>query len=191
MPNWNSNAIHIEGPADKIRELWAAAQTGREYANPITGQTEETNGLLEAMVPIDEWVYDTAVSKWGTKWDISLEGLELIELDNGRAQIEGWADSAWSPPLEAFQTYAGLNEDVYLELKYFEPGMSFVGLWDSEGGDDYWDNVGDLLDTTEEEDPMLYELLEYFNVWDWYETDEDDEENLEIDLDGGLSTINE
>jgi hypothetical protein len=30
--------------------------------------------------------------------------------------------------------------------------------------------------------------MEDFNVWDWYE---DEEENLEIDLDGGLSAINE
>ncbi len=48
-----------------------------------------------------------------------------------------------------------------------------------------------FLDTTEEEDSVLYELLEHFNVYDWFETDEDEEENLEIDLDGGLSAINE
>jgi hypothetical protein len=180
MPNWCNNSITIEGPADKIRALWDAANPNSEYA-----------GLLEAMVPIGEWDYDTAVSKWGTKWDVNGEGLDFELLPDGRAQITGWADSAWAPPQAAFQTYAGLNEGVYLELRYFEPGMSFVGVWDSEGGDDYWDNVGDLLDTTEEEDAVLYELLGYFDVWDWYETDEDDEENLEIDLDGGLSAINE
>ena len=32
--------------------------------------------------------------------------------------------------------------------------------------------------------------MEDFNAWDWFE-DEDEEENLEIDLDGGLSAINE
>jgi hypothetical protein len=66
--------------------------------------------------------------------------------------------------------------------------MAFVGVWDSEGGDAYWDGLDSLLDTTEEEDAVLFELLEYFDVASWFETDE---ENLEIDLDGGMSAINE
>lgn len=178
MPNWNSNTIHIEGPADKIRELWARAQS--------------QEGLLEAMIPIGEWDYDCAVSTWGTKWDISLEGLQLTETDQGRAEISGYADSAWSPPIEAFQAYANDNLDVYLEIKYFEPGMSFIGVWDSEGGDACWEDVGGLiLQEAENEDDFLMDLFEHFNVWDWYEADPDDEENLEIDLDGGISAVNE
>jgi hypothetical protein len=172
MPNWCSNTITIEGPADKIRALWDAVNPNSEYA-----------GLLQAMVPIGEWDYDRAVQAWGTKWDINGEGLEFIDNDNGRAMITGWADSAWSPPLEAFQTYANANEDCSMELKYFEPGMCFVGVWDTEGGDAYWDDVGSLLETTEEEDAVLYELLEHFNVWDWYETDEE-ETAEEIELSG-------
>ena len=187
MPNWNSNDITINGPAEKITALWARAQTGHKYINGITGQEEETSRLLEAMVPIGEWDYDRAVQTWGTKWDISLEGLQLIEGVDG-CSIVGYADSAWSPPLEAFQTYAAANEDVYLEIKYFEPGMAFVGVWDSEGGDAYWEDVGSLLETTQDEDPVLFDLLEHFNIYDWYEADE---ENLEIDLDGGVSAINE
>lgn len=182
MPNWNSNTITIDGPKDKIEALWAAATAG------------EDSGLLNAMVPMpkellegDGW-YGWCVANWGTKWDISNEGLQLIDNGDGTASIVGYADSAWSPPLEAFQAYANANEDVYLEIKYFEPGMAFVGVWDSAGGDAYWEDVGSLLETTEEEDAVLFELLEHFNVYDWYE---EEEENLEIDLDGGVSAINE
>jgi len=170
MPNWNSNAIVVDGPADKIRALWEAAQ-------PAPGKD---GSLLEAMVPIGEWVYDTAVNAWGTKWDVSLEGLQLIEGDNGTASIQGYADSAWSPPIEAFQTYAAANLDVFLSLKYFEPGMSFIGQWDSEAGDDYWEDVGSLLETTAESDPFLYELMEEFNVWGWYDFDEEEDETAEV-----------
>jgi hypothetical protein len=169
MPNWCSNSITIEGPAEKIRALWDAANS------------KEDSGLLEAMVPIGEWDYDHAVLTWGTKWDISNEGLEFTDNGNGRATISGWADSAWAPPVAAFQTWALANEDCELELKYFEPGMSFVGVWDSEGGDAYWENVGDLLETTEEEDAVLYDLLVHFNVWDWYESDEDIDIDAEED----------
>jgi hypothetical protein len=180
MPNWNSNDITINGPKEKIRALWAAAQA-------------EGSGLLNAMKPMpkellegDGW-YDWAVANWGTKWDVNMEGLQLIEGVDG-CSIVGYADSAWSPPIEAFQAYAAANDDVYMEIKYFEPGIGFVGVWDSEGGDAYWDNVGDLLETTAEEDPVLYDLLDHFAVWGWYE---EEEENLEIDLDGGVSAINE
>ena len=67
--------------------------------------------------------------------------------------------------------------------------MGFVGVYDSEGGDAHYEGVDELLETTAEEDSVLHELLEDFAVADWYETDE--EENLEIDLDGGVSAINE
>ena len=171
MPNWCNNSITIKGPADKIRALWDAAQP-----------TEDKDGsLLDAMVPIGEWDYNTAVNSWGTKWDISLEGLQFVQGDNGRAMITGWADSAWAPPVNAFQTWSAENEDCDLELKYFEPGMGFIGVWDSDGGDAYWEDIGSLLETTEEEDSVLYDLLEHFNVWDWYESDEDNVIDVEED----------
>lgn len=175
MPNWCSNSITITGPADKIRALWEAAQS-------------EDSGLLNALHPMPvelndtespssspNW-YDWRVTNWGTKWDISNEGLEFEDFSDGTAAISGWADSAWSPPVDAFQAYSNLNPDVSMELKYFEPGMAFVGVWDNEGGDAYWDDVGDLLETTAEEDAVLHDLLEHFDVWGWYETEEEMDE---------------
>ena len=180
MPNWNSNAINITGPAHKIRALWESAQTADN------GEF----GLLQALAPMPADLADTdadgvmpnwynwRLANWGTKWDIDSDGLEFLEHDNGHASITGWANSAWSPPIEAFRTYADANDDVYLELKYFEPGMSFIGLWDSDGGDDYWEDVGSksILNTTKEEDPVLYELLEEFDVWSRYAEEDFDEE---------------
>jgi hypothetical protein len=167
---------------EKIAALWAQAQS-------------EGNALLNALCPMpaellegEAW-YGWRVAHWGTKWDIDMQGLEFVDNEQGRACITGWFDSAWSPPVDAFQAYSNANPDVMMELKYFEPGMAFVGVWDSEGGDAYWDGLDSLLDTTEEEDAVLFELLEYFDVASWFETDE--EENLEIDLDGGLSATNE
>jgi hypothetical protein len=166
MPNWNSNAITIEGPADKIRALWDAAKA------------QEDGFLLEAMVPIGEWDYGNAVDAWGTKWDLSDEGLEFNDLGNGRAQIVGWADSAWSPPIEAFQTYVNQNPDVYAEIRYFEPGMGFIGVWDSTTGDRYWEDVHQFVKNGTD-DTVLEELMEEFAVWDWYEFDEDEEDAVE------------
>jgi hypothetical protein len=178
MPNWCNNTINIEGPADKIRALWDAANAPGDDVGLLNALNPMPVELTDTVADGSEGVnwYNWRVSNWGTKWEVDLEGLEFSDMGNGRAQIVGYADSAWSPPLDAFQAYANANDDVYLELKYFEPGMSFMGVWDSEGGDAYYDDVGDMLEVTEEEDAVVFELLEHFNVRDWYDTEEDEDE---------------
>ena len=175
MPNWCSNTLTIRGDVETLSQL-----------KPVL---EKGEGLLEAIKPIGEWEYGNAVEAWGTKWDVSTEGLEFIDHGDGTAEISGYFDSAWAPPVDAFAALAEDWDSCYIELKYFEPGMGFVGVYDSEGGDAYYEGVDELLETTAEEDSVLHELLEDFAVHDWYDSGE--EENLEIDLDGGLSAINE
>ena len=161
MPNWCSNTLMIRGDVETLSQL-----------KPVL---EKGECLLEAIKPIGEWEYGTAVEAWGTKWDVTTEGLEFIDNGDGTAEITGYFDSAWSPPLEAFYQLAQDWDSCYIELKYFEPGMCFVGVWDSEGGDAYYDGIDDLLETTVEEDSVLFELLEDFAVADWYEVEEEEE----------------
>lgn len=148
MPNWCNNTITIKGSTETIKTLW-------EEAN------QEGNGLLNAMVPMpkelretvkgtgDElqtetydgftnW-YDWAVANWGTKWDVSLEGLEFTDNGDGTASITGYFDSAWAPPIDAYSTFCEDMDGVYLEAYYEECGMCFVGCWDSEGSDDHYE----------------------------------------------------
>ena len=171
MPNWCSNSLIIRGDVETLSQLKPMLEAGE--------------GLLDAIKPIGEWEYGNAVEAWGTKWDVSTEGLQFVDHGDGTAEIEGYFDSAWSPPVEAFQQLAEDWDSCYIELKYFEPGMGFVGVFDSEGGDAYYEGVDDLLDTTAEEDSVLHELLEDFNVSEWYDTDEeqyeDDLESIEKD----------
>lgn len=137
MPNWCENRIEITGPRDLIAEVWNAATT-----------KEDGNGLLEAICPQPEYGeeqegrmpnwYSWRVTNWGTKWDISSEGLELIDNEDGTACITGFASSAWAPPVEALYYFVEQHEGVSAEIYYFEPGMCFVGSWSSEGVDDYY-----------------------------------------------------
>ena len=123
MPNWCSNSITIWGPYDKLKHL---LEDAKRYEP----------GLLEAMVPIGEWDYGKASEAWGTKWDVSVEDLELTDNGDGTGTIEGHFDSAWGPPTDALKTYCDNNDDVEIECFYFEPGQCFVGCW-TEGDDDY------------------------------------------------------
>ena len=163
MPNWCSNTLTIRGSVETVSQLKPVLEAGE--------------GLLEAIKPIGEWDYGTAVEAWGTKWDVDTEGLEFIDHGDGTAEISGYFDSAWAPPVEAFAQLAQDWDSFYIELKYFEPGMGVVGVFDSESGDVYYEGVDELLETTAEEDSVLYELLEDFAVASWYET----EEELELD----------
>ena len=161
MPNWCSNTLLITGDTSTLVQLKSVIEQ------------DDDHELLEAIAPIGEYDRETAISKWGTKWDVSSEGLEYTDNGDGTSTIEGYFDSAWSPPVEAFTTLAQDWDSCYIELRYFEPGMGFIGLYDSEGGDDYWENVDELLETTAEEDPVLHSLIEDFGVADYYDSGEE------------------
>ena len=134
MPNWCSNSFSITGNTESIRDLWEAAQT----AGPDGGF-----GLLNAIAPIGDWDYGTAVDTWGTKWDVSDEGLEFTDNGDGTASISGWFDSAWAPPIGAYEQLAADFDSCIIEASYFEPGMDFGGFWSSEAGEQHLDNLHD------------------------------------------------
>lgn len=166
MPNWCSNSIEIVGPRDKIRELWAQATKDEgEGGGLLRGLRPEPNyeevdvepafpSIKGNNDPVDKsqsW-WDWRVTNWGTKWEISVEGLEFEEDKDGSvdgelyARITGWFDSAWSPPCNAFEFYANQNPDVRLTLDYYESGMGFVGRAEFIDGvmmsDEYYDIGG-------------------------------------------------
>lgn len=147
MPNWCNNTVKIFGSKEKIKALWEGAQA---------------NGLLNTMVPIGEWDKGSAVGTWGTKWDVEIDGLEYEE-DDHTATISGWVDSAWSPPVEAFETYHEANQDVFLDLYYFEPGLCFTGYWSCAGIHDYFEYSDEDLDAI----PSY--MREHWNIEEWHE----------------------
>ena len=162
MPNWCNNGVIMSGPIDKMRELWQKAQTN-------------DSGLLEAMVPLGEWDYDKSVDGWGTKWDPDMEGLEFTE-EGDKGSITGWFDSAWAPPLGAFKTWSKQNKDCFTKLEYFEPGVGYVGRWDSHGEDEEYDIDPDNLEEIPED------LRDAFGIDSWYEDDDtDDEEEAQLE----------
>lgn len=148
MPNWCSNHIEINGPAEKLSQVWENAK--------------HTEGLLEAITPIGEWDYHDAVSSWGTKWDVEIEGLEYSEWEvNGQQKgcIEGYFDSAWSPPTQAVQSFLDRNTDCDAELFYYEGGNDFAGSL-SEGDLSISDSGSEFFIS----DPLGQDLDSHFDI---------------------------
>lgn len=149
MPNWCMNTVKITGPVNKITKLKEAAEK------------EELLNFLVPMTKDDPDWYHKNINAWGTKWEVSSP--EVIEHSDTEITIN--FDTAWSPPQQAFSTWAEDNTDCTIVGKYFEPGMAFAGHFD-------WD--GECFDEEHfsEDDPEYKDfILEEFG-WE----DEEDEE---------------
>jgi len=183
MPNWCNNNITISGPTETIQQLWEDA-------------TQENSGLLSAIVPqpdnlfkgsigaaereqcaeqgIPNW-YDWNISNWGTKWDVSTEGLEFTDHGDGTASIDGWFESAWAPPIEAYNTFCDDMDNCSLEASYHEPGMDFAGFY-VDGDDEYLENLHEEFELPEDERSDLYNRLdEEYNLSENYDMWEEEE----------------
>lgn len=119
----------------------------------------------------DENWYDWNVTHWSTKWDISSP---FIGDDTEEDSIDFSFDTAWGPPIAAFQHWAQRDGRVTYRLEYVEPGMAFVG-WDAYDGeffdedyveqgqdsDRYWEMAEELFGMEPDEEPEP--------LTEWYE----------------------
>ena len=168
MPNWCSNSITIQGSTDTLKPLWEQAQTNWK---------NEDYGLLNAMVPMPQelkgtsspsdtpnW-YDWCVENWGTKWDIDDQGLEFTDNGDGTASITGWFESAWAPPIAAYNTFLDDNDGCSLYSSYEEGGMDFAGIYE-DGDDDYMENLSEACEAIVRGTETLDEQSELFRRLD-------------------------
>ena len=183
MPNWCNNNIEIHGPIEKIKAMY----------NEAVQDADDETGLLNHLCPMPKelhnttkgsngddfnW-YDWRVSNWSTKWEVSSEGLEFEDNGDGTATISGWFDSAWSPPIGAYERFCDENEDCSLTASYYEPGCDFAGFW-IDGDDEYLENLQDEYKKGDDACDLFkrlddeYNLSEQFAEWeeDYVEEDE-------------------
>ena len=205
MPNWCNNSVEIyhTDPAmiERVREAFNKGALLQEFI-PIPQSLRivagrcgaDDNPEQIALVEAEEnnikvhgyknW-YDWSVNEWGTKWDVGADGNPAQDIPGGL--MLGF-DSAWSPPIAAYEKlfYMGFK----IRAMYFEPGMAFAGIFE-DGCDEYYEYGGlDSKGIAEELPPELDEAFGISeSVADWEE--EQEEENIDIDLDGGLSAVNE
>ena len=119
---------------------------------------------------VDNW-YDWRVKNWGTKWDVSdISHLEYYEEDN-KAYIKGWYDTAWSPPLQCFDTFQKKHNDIYIKNLYFEGGCDFAGIYSTFGRDDFIIpsdyKADDFLKAGR--NTVIGQLDECFNIGEYYD----------------------
>ena len=157
MPNWCNNNLTLghEDPA-MIQRAFDALERGeflqefipvpKELSETISGSfgDDEKQAALEAQTDRNieqfgygNW-YDYCVNEWGTKWDVGDQGASDIHPD-GKV-LHTVFDSAWSPPINAYEKLLELGFTV--NAMYFESGMGFAGIYDN-GSDDCYSDWGD------------------------------------------------
>ena len=201
MPNWCNNVIELahEDP-EMIARADKALRDGRfldefipvpKELHIVAGRVGDDNDPKQIELEAAEksnlekygystW-YDYCVNEWGTKWDVGGDGIEPTIKGN---TLTASFDSAWAPPCQAYEKLLDLG--FMVRAYYYEPGMAFAGIWDN-GDDDFYEYGGYTSQQVAEEFPAaldeMFCISESMAEWE--------EENQEIDLDGGLSATNE
>ena len=201
MPNWCNNTLELshEDPAmiERAKKAFADGRLLDEFC-PVpeslhivagsVGDPVEQKKLEEDTARNIEvhgygnW-YDYCVNEWGTKWDVGGDDYNAPQQDSPN-KITMSFDSAWAPPCAAYEKMMDLGFSI--RAYYYEPGMCFAGIWE-DGIDSYYE-YSDMT-SAEVAECFPAELDEMFciseSMAEW------EEENQEIDLDGGLSATNE
>ena len=201
MPNWCNNSISIQGGSNTIRTLWEEAnKKGSGLLNAMKPMPKELEGTTSptpqegqagykgpqpTVDGFDNW-YDWRVSNWGTKWDIDpKEGLEFTDNGDGTAQISGWFESAWAPPIEAYNTFIEDMDGCSLVADYHEPGMDFAGFYDN-GDDEYMEGLGEYCEQVVKGKTQLADTPELFQRLDeQFELVENAREYIEEEMANG------
>lgn len=120
MPNYCSNDLTLEHNDPSMIQRAVASL--------------ENDSFLREFIPIPadcESEYGFAVNNWGTKWDV----LDADIYDQTDTSIGVFFDTAWSPPVEAYQKLEELGFTV--TAYYYEGGMGFCGAFKDGENDEY------------------------------------------------------
>jgi hypothetical protein len=102
--------------------------------------------------------YDYCVGEWGTKWDVGGDGQTDIHPDG--KMLHTTFDSAWAPPVNAYGKLTELGFTV--GAMYYEGGMAYAGIYDSETGDEEYNLEG--MNSQQVIDDIPVELDEAFGI---------------------------
>ena len=176
MPNWCNNVVELAHEDPAMLERATAALNRGEFLQEfipvppelkiVAGSVGSSESYAQRLLELTEQLnleffgyknwYDFCVGEWGTKWDVGGDGV-TAEIEDGR--ITTSFDSAWSPPITAYEKLVDLGFSV--RAYYYEGGMCFAGIWE-DGNDDYYDLSG--MDSTMVEETLPKELDEMFCI---------------------------
>jgi len=181
MPNWCNNVVTFRhenpemiakaiegfGKGELLNTFIPVAQ---ELLDTVAGDVaDDKREVHEAQKASNiekygykDW-YDFCVAEWGTKWDIGDAG-GIADYSQNELLVN--FDSAWSPPIGAYDKLMELGFEV--EAYYYEPGMGFCGIW-QDGSDCCYDipeNADDVAKVIPDALDDLFCISENMAEWE-------------------------
>jgi len=177
LPNWCYNTLTITGTSQRLVEFEAYASRKRgkilhedafkPYPRKFKKADKEHDKAWKAMLSQPPAEQDPSadlppdgfnngglawcIKNWGTKWGIC----EPKIIESSPTHLIYEFDTAWAPPIPLVKVMSRKFPDLHFELYYEEPGMSFQGTCNCDGGEITHDEVGPYegYEDDEEEDP--------------------------------------
>lgn len=171
MPNWCDCDLRIDGNEEDIKAFEAFAASEDEvldannfipYPEEFAKKDREADKIWEKIrsmskeeneayfkehgYPIREGYnsggYEWCIENWGTKWGFCRPEVEdEYSWGDSEYRIEYSFECAWAPPIPVIQEMGKRFPNLEFELRYFEAGMGFHGVFAVESGkvvrDDY------------------------------------------------------
>lgn len=183
MPNWCNNFVTIShDDSAAIDRVETAYRNGRlleefvpvpaalkeegaaSYGGPDAADYEALREQNRQQYGYGDW-WTFCVNEWGTKWDVG--GEEEGEIERlSPTDVRLRFDSAWAPPLVAFERMLALGYNIVAH--YWEPGMCFAGTWDN-GSDDFYEYGDMTADDIEQKFPnelqTAFEIADNIRSW--------------------------
>lgn len=182
MPNWcyNNATFSHEDPREVERLVIAVEKSAlMQEFHPcpkelleVQADMSERKDLLDKY-GYSDW-YGWCLNNWGTKWDISTDGFEDI---TGENTVSVSFSTAWSPPIAFYEKMVELGWKVSAD--YSEEGMGFVGYFNEEDGDQYYELNFEAFDEDwkDEYPPCLWNMIEMqYESWQEWQLDQAQEE---------------
>ena len=157
MPNWCDNILTIDGPKDKMDDLFRAIGIVDNKLWDFDKLILTPPALLSQTCPIkddeqkkrniemfghEDWWY-WRIANWGCKWPVEINEIDKTDLEGDKYSMRIAFDSPWSPPTGIMRFLFETFPEVDYTLYYFEPGCGFQGEMIWEAGelvkDESWD----------------------------------------------------
>jgi hypothetical protein len=170
MPNWCMNNVTLRNTNKDLVD--ALEEHLKEVDDPTNESAEGFANFLRPN-PDGEWDYGWSCENWGTKWDPHPENWDREDDETITINF----DSAWSPPIELYDyLIEEENGDWDVDAYYYEPGMGFLGMYESGYDSSYdidFENENWKDEIPEELVDWAYLDGEYENWLEWQEDEEE------------------
>src|SRR5436305_3570807 len=130
MPNWCLNKLTVTGPEADVQAFKTKAVGHSPWSKPEEQKSEVLN--FHSLLPIPDEVLKAGHAEAGKDWERANWGCKWGARDSTiPGEWDGYVEyefySAWTPPIEFFQTIAVQWPTLTFIPEYEEPGMAFKG----------------------------------------------------------------